>query len=137
MKNTRPQYYLTFLSGVLFFISFLKLKLIGVQISFNGKSRSHKLYTFFQKGRHFSILLFPCKVNLLTSLSNVKLKRIINLERDKNGQFALKQKNTKMVAISSKVYWPFHGCELTVVTWPLNEREVGVETLILILMKTI
>ena len=57
------------------------------------------LYTLFQNGRHFSILLFPCKLALMASLSNVKFKRIFNLERDHRGQFAWKQKNTKMVAI--------------------------------------
>ena len=45
-------------------------------------------YTFFQNGLHFSILLFPCKLALMTSLSNVKFKIIFNLERGRKGQFA-------------------------------------------------
>ena len=53
----------------------------------------------FQNGRQFSILLFPCKLALMASLSNVKFKRIFNLERGHKGQFAWKQKNTKMAAI--------------------------------------
>ena len=56
-------------------------------------------YTLFQNGRHFSIRLFPCKLALMISLSNVKFKRILNLERGRKGRFAWKQKNTKMVAI--------------------------------------
>ena len=35
----------------------------------------------------------------MTSFSNVKFKRIFNLERVHKGQFAWKQKNTKMAAI--------------------------------------
>ena len=57
------------------------------------------LYTLFQNDRHFSILLFPCKLALMTSLSNVKFKRIFNLEQGQQGQFAWKQKNTKMAVI--------------------------------------
>ena len=49
--------------------------------------------------RHFSIPLFPCKLALMTSLSNVKFKRIFNLERGHKGQYAWKHKNAKMVAI--------------------------------------
>ena len=57
------------------------------------------LYTLFQNDRHFSILLFPCKFAVMASLSNVKFKGIFNLERGQKGQFAWKQKNTKMAAI--------------------------------------
>ena len=49
-----------------------------------------------------AILVFFCfleKLTLLTSLSNVKFKRIFKLERGQKGQFAIKQKNTKMAAI--------------------------------------
>ena len=56
-------------------------------------------YTLFQNGRHFSILLFPCKLALTASLSKVKFKGIFNFERGHKGQFAWKQKNTKIVAI--------------------------------------
>ena len=56
-------------------------------------------YTLFQNGRHFSILLFPRKFALMTSLSNVKFKRIFNFERSHKGQFAWKQMITKMAAI--------------------------------------
>ena len=45
-----------------------------------SKFGSRENYTLFQNGRHFSILLFPCKLVLMTSLSNVKFKRIFNLE---------------------------------------------------------
>ena len=55
--------------------------------------------TLFQNGRQFSILLFDCKLAYLASLSNVKFKRIFSLERGQKGQFAIKQKNTKMAAI--------------------------------------
>ena len=55
--------------------------------------------TLFQNGRHFRILLFDSKLALLASLSNVKFKRIFYLKRGQKGQFAIKQKNTKMVAI--------------------------------------
>ena len=58
-----------------------------------------KSYNSFQNDRHFSIILFPCKLALMASLSNVKFKRIFNLERGHEGQFAWKQKNTKMAAI--------------------------------------
>ena len=63
------------------------------------KTANETSYTLFQNGRHFSILLFSCKLVLLTSLSNVKFKRIFKLERGQKGQFAIKQKNTKMAAI--------------------------------------
>ena len=56
-------------------------------------------YTLFQNGRHFSILLFGCKLAHLASLSNVKFKRIFYLERGQKGQFSIRQKNTKMAAI--------------------------------------
>ena len=56
-------------------------------------------YTLLQNGHHFSILLFDCKLAHLASLSNVKFKRIFYLEQGQKGQFAIKQKNTKMVAI--------------------------------------
>ena len=36
---------------------------------------------------------------IMAWLSNVKFKRIFNLKRGRKGQFALKQKNTKMAAI--------------------------------------
>ena len=35
-----------------------------------------RLYTLFQNGHHFSILLFPCKLSLIGLLSNAKFKRI-------------------------------------------------------------
>ena len=56
-------------------------------------------YTLFQNGRHFSILLFPCKSALMTTLSNVKFKIIFNLEQGNKGQFAWKQNNTEMAVI--------------------------------------
>ena len=40
-----------------------------------------------------------CKLALLASLSNVKFKKLFNLEQGQKNQFAIKQKNTKMVAI--------------------------------------
>ena len=52
-------------------------------------------YTLFQNGHLSSVLLFPCKLTLFASLSNVKFKRICNLEQGQKGQFAIKQKNTK------------------------------------------
>ena len=57
------------------------------------------LYTLFQNGRHFSIVLFLCKLAPMASLSNVKSKRIFNLEQGHKGQFVWKQKNTTMAAI--------------------------------------
>ena len=58
------------------------------------------LYTgLFQNGRHFSIVLFLCKLAPMASLSNVKFKRIFKLERGHKGQFAWKQKTTTMTAI--------------------------------------
>ena len=66
-----------------------------------GRNKQIPIYLsiLFQNGPHFSILLFPCKLALLASLSNVNFKRIFNLERGKKGQFTIKQKNTKMAAI--------------------------------------
>ena len=52
-------------------------------------------YTLFQSGRHFRIII----IFLLATLSNPTLKRIFNLEQSQKGQFAIKQKNTKMAAI--------------------------------------
>ena len=42
-------------------------------------------YTLFQNGRHFSILLFACKLALVASFLNSKLKRIFYLERGYKG----------------------------------------------------
>ena len=91
------------------FLFLLKMKYFNSYLSFHSYSpSSRKLskkyeklvlsneYTLFQNGRHFSILLFPWKLALLASLSNFKFNRIFNLERDQKGQFAIKQKNTKM-----------------------------------------
>ena len=80
-----------------------QMMLLGPQINYMpDKSRvinRYYQYTLFQNGRHFSILLFPYKMALMTSLSNVKFTRIFNFERGHKGQFAWKQKNTKMAAI--------------------------------------
>ena len=43
--------------------------------------------------------LFPWKLALMASFSNVKFKRKLNLERGHKGQFAWKQKNTEMAVI--------------------------------------
>ena len=56
-------------------------------------------FTLFQNGRHFSIFLFPWKLALMASFSNVKFKRTFNLERGQKGKFAWKQKCTEMAAI--------------------------------------
>ena len=56
-------------------------------------------YTLFQNSRHFSILLFPCKLALLASLSSVKFRTMLNLKRGQKGQIAIKQKNTKKAAV--------------------------------------
>ena len=56
-------------------------------------------YILFQNGRHFSILLFPSKLALMASF---KVKYSIEFyvwKRGHKGQFAWKQKNTKMAAI--------------------------------------
>ena len=45
------------------------------------------------------LFLFPCKFALMASLSNLKFKRIFNLERGHKGQIAWKQKHTKMAVI--------------------------------------
>ena len=58
---------------------------------FHITKKTQEEYTLFQNGRHFSILLFPCKLALLTTLSNVKFKRIFKLERGQKGQFAIEQ----------------------------------------------
>ena len=82
----------------------------GVQMTLRGTrinympDKSHVInhyyqYTLFQNGSHFTILLFPCKLTLMASLSNVKFTGIFNLERAHKGQFAWKQENTKMAAI--------------------------------------
>ena len=42
-------------------------------------------YTLFQNGRHFTILLFACKLALVASFLNSKLKRIFYLERGNKG----------------------------------------------------
>ena len=66
----------------------------------NVRVQSPTQYSLFQNGRHS----FPCKLALMASLSNVKFKKIFNLERGHKGQFAWKQKKTKMAAIWNKVY---------------------------------
>ena len=87
------------------YIYFYIFYLISITLSFSNQSAENKVlniesaYTLFQNGRHFSILLFPCTVALMASLSNVKFKRIFNLERGHKDQFAWKQENTKMAAI--------------------------------------
>ena len=77
-------------------VSISKKKKKGLNAVEEEESKS---YNSFQNDRHFSIILFPCKLALMASLSNVKFKRIFNLERGHEGQFAWKQKNTKMAAI--------------------------------------
>ena len=56
-------------------------------------------YTLFQNGRHFSILLFDCKVALLASFKGKYSFEFYVWKRDQKGQFTIRQKNTKMVAI--------------------------------------
>ena len=67
------------------------------------------VYTIFQNGRHFSILLFPFKLALMASLSNVKFKRVFNLmnEAIRKQKKTNKQKNTKMAVILEKGVWAF------------------------------
>ena len=43
------------------------------------------LYTLFQNGCHFSILLFTCKLAIVTSFLNSKFKRIFSFKRDNKG----------------------------------------------------
>ena len=62
-------------------------------------------YTLFQNGRHFSILLFPCKLALMASLSNAKFKRILNLERGHKGNLHGKKRILKWWPFWNKVYW--------------------------------
>ena len=68
-----------------------------------------KAYTLFQNGRHFSILLFECKLALMASFSNARFKSLFNLERGHKDQFAWKQKNTKMAAILEQGVLAFPG----------------------------
>ena len=58
-----------------------------------------ELYTLFQNGRHFSILMFTCKLALVASFFNSKFKGIFSFKRGNKGEFASEQKNTKMAAI--------------------------------------
>ena len=56
------------------------------------------LYTLFQNGRRFSVLVFTCKVALVALFLNSKFKRIFPFKRGNKGQFLSKQKNTKIAA---------------------------------------
>ena len=72
----------------------------GVNFSFiDVKANYGKLYTLFQNGYHFRILLLVFKLALLASFLGSKFKRIFYLERGKKGKFECKQKNIKMAAI--------------------------------------
>ena len=56
-------------------------------------------YILFQNGRHFSILLFDCKFALSASFKVKYSFEFYVWKRGRKGQFARKQKNTKMAAI--------------------------------------
>ena len=57
------------------------------------------VYTLFQNGHHFSILLFSLKLALVASFWNSKFKRIFYLKRGNKGLFVSKQKDSKIAAI--------------------------------------
>ena len=42
-------------------------------------------YALFQNGRHFSVLLFSCKLALVASFLNSKFKRIFSFKRGNKG----------------------------------------------------
>ena len=58
-----------------------------------------KAYTLFQNGRHFSILLFDCKLALLASFKVKYALEFYVWKWGQMGQFAVKQKNTKIATI--------------------------------------
>ena len=72
--------------------------IVVVFIRTNKQSKIDE-FTLFQNSRHFSILLFCCKLALVASFLNSKFKIIFPFKRCNKGQFASKQKNTKIVAI--------------------------------------
>ena len=43
------------------------------------------VYTLFQNGHHYSVLLFSFKLPLVASFLNLKFKRIFSLERGNKG----------------------------------------------------
>ena len=60
---------------------------------------SGRVYTLFQNGCHFSILLFDCKLALLASFKVKYSFEFYVWKWGQMGQFAVKQKNTNMAAI--------------------------------------
>ena len=46
---------------------------------------SRYVYTLFQNGRHFSVLLFTCKLSLVASFLKSKFKRIFSCKRGNKG----------------------------------------------------
>ena len=73
-------------------------------------------YTLFQNGHHFSILSFPCKLALLTSLSNVKFKRIFKLERGQKGQYL----QPKKIILKWQPFWN----KVYLIQQPLEGRDL-------------
>ena len=70
-----------------------------VEFSTQSRSGRQSFSTLFQNDRHFSILLFTCKLALVPSFKGKYSFEFQVYERGNKGLLASKQKNTKMAAI--------------------------------------
>ena len=62
-------------------------------------------YTVFQNGRHFSILLFSCKLALVASFLNSKFKRIFPLNEATRANLLVNKRILKLRPFWNKVYY--------------------------------
>ena len=65
----------------------------------------HDLYILFQNGRHFSILLFSCKLALVTSFLNSKFKRIFSLKEATRANLQVNKRILKLRPFWNKKYF--------------------------------
>ena len=83
------------------------LKIAGAQRTSRSPSLTQSrgvAYTLFQNDRHFSIPLFPCKLALLASLSNLKLKRNLTCNGAKKANLHFNRRILKWRPFWNKVY---------------------------------
>ncbi len=57
------------------------------------------IYTAFQNGGKYILLLSSCKLTLIASIASADFKRIFGLKRGNEGQLTYRQKNNVFSAI--------------------------------------
>ena len=65
-------------------------------------------HTLFQNGRHFSILLFSCKLALVASFLNSKFKRTFSLKEATRANLQVNKTILKLQLFWNKVYIGSH-----------------------------